>query len=484
MTQGGNNNTALLQSFATPSLTTTTTTTTTMLDNEQDDLERGRRRMEDDHDMENDNDDDDDDDDDGDNSIIDGGESRRILNRSKRNPFHYSRATEGLGDTLPSSSSSSSSSSRLSFCYNSPKCMLASILFFLLCNWITTLTLNVCFTAHDELNLLNTITALGPDARGSSGGPIPLAHAHSHNDYMQAIPLTEALAAGFCSVEADVYLVNGRLILGHLSPGTTSLEDVYLRPLLERMLGNEDPISAHRIFTKAVLLGVCHQLTLLVDLKSESESTWDVLETLLKTLNQEAANRQATGPPRPFVACYDNTNKNTRSSPVEFTKNRLNQNDASVAAIRVVVTGVSQLELFSKRMVSSSATRCTSLDGRGTLFKFHQLPSDDATNTNEDTTKDSTISDTLLSTIGLVSDNWNSAQFSFPTNDKEGLRKRVAYYASQAHSIFQAPIRLYDTPENVELWNLLLESGVDVINTDRIFSLHSFLSNHPLNVLD
>jgi hypothetical protein len=59
-----------------------------------------------------------------------------------------------------------------------------------------------------------------------------LAHAHSHNDYEHARPLEDALAAGFHSVEADVWFAGGRFEVSHLgiSPKGT-LEDLYLAPL-------------------------------------------------------------------------------------------------------------------------------------------------------------------------------------------------------------------------------------------------------------
>jgi len=43
----------------------------------------------------------------------------------------------------------------------------------------------------------------------------PLLRAHSHNDYAHTRPLLDALDQGFCSVEADIYLENGQLLVGH-----------------------------------------------------------------------------------------------------------------------------------------------------------------------------------------------------------------------------------------------------------------------------
>jgi hypothetical protein len=70
---------------------------------------------------------------------------------------------------------------------------------------------------------------------------VPLPHAHAHNDYEHARPLFDALDRGFGSVEADVFLVNGKLLVGHtaasLRPERT-LEALYLDPLRERARAN------------------------------------------------------------------------------------------------------------------------------------------------------------------------------------------------------------------------------------------------------
>ena len=52
----------------------------------------------------------------------------------------------------------------------------------------------------------------------NSQAQTPLQRAHSHNDYEQKRPLFEALARGICSVEADIWLVNGKLLVAHGLP--------------------------------------------------------------------------------------------------------------------------------------------------------------------------------------------------------------------------------------------------------------------------
>ena len=54
-----------------------------------------------------------------------------------------------------------------------------------------------------------------PAAERPSEVPTPLTRAHAHNDYLHARPLLDALDHGFCSVEADIYLVDGQLLVAH-----------------------------------------------------------------------------------------------------------------------------------------------------------------------------------------------------------------------------------------------------------------------------
>ena len=68
---------------------------------------------------------------------------------------------------------------------------------------------------------------------------VPLPQAHAHNDYEHARPLFDALDHGFCSIEADIWLVDDQLLVAHdfdkVSPERT-LQGLYLDPLLERSM--------------------------------------------------------------------------------------------------------------------------------------------------------------------------------------------------------------------------------------------------------
>ena len=79
---------------------------------------------------------------------------------------------------------------------------------------------------------------VGAAATGSCHAVERLENAHAHNDYWHERPLFDALDQGFTSVEADIFLRDGKLLIGHefkeLNPEKT-LESLYLEPLARRV---------------------------------------------------------------------------------------------------------------------------------------------------------------------------------------------------------------------------------------------------------
>lgn len=133
---------------------------------------------------------------------------------------------------------------------------------------------------HPALPLLSGLvvaagTACAGWGTGSSGpAAAALPHAHAHNDYEHRRPLLDALAHGFCSFEADVWLVDGRLLVAHDLEDVRAertLERLYLEPLRERVRAN-----GGRVYPGGP------ECTLLVDVKSEAAPTYTALRTVLR----------------------------------------------------------------------------------------------------------------------------------------------------------------------------------------------------------
>src|SRR5439155_569730 len=100
-----------------------------------------------------------------------------------------------------------------------------------------------------------------------------LTNGFAHNDYEHKRPLLDALDLGFCAVEADIYLVNGQLLVGHdaadLKPERT-LASLYLDPLAQRVRKNGGTVYPHG-----------PEFLLLIDVKSEADATYQQLKSVL-----------------------------------------------------------------------------------------------------------------------------------------------------------------------------------------------------------
>jgi len=90
-------------------------------------------------------------------------------------------------------------------------------------------------------------------AQSTAARDIPdLLPAYAHNDYENQRPLFEALELGYRGVEADYYVVDGELLVGHdvddLQPDRT-LEALYLLPLRQRVAQLGTVCADRSVFT-------------------------------------------------------------------------------------------------------------------------------------------------------------------------------------------------------------------------------------------
>lgn len=151
-----------------------------------------------------------------------------------------------------------------------------------------------------------------------------VANTHSHNDYEQPTPFWMAWQEQFGSIEADIWLVNGRVVVGHdrreIKAGRT-LEDYYIKPLLACVEKN----NGHPYADTA------RKLQILIDVKEDSVNTLAALIALLGKYpalehtpgltwvisgNRPAADRYTTYPP--FIA-FDGV-LHTAYTPAELSR--------------------------------------------------------------------------------------------------------------------------------------------------------------------
>jgi len=122
----------------------------------------------------------------------------------------------------------------------------------------------------------STIFAIGIPGMLGAAAPadvVPLTNVHAHNDYEHPHPLFDAMECGFCSFEADIHLVDGKLLVAHsrsaVKPDRT-LQSLYLDPMKKRF-GEKG----------GRLYGGGPPVWLLIDFKGDPKEIYPVLREVL-----------------------------------------------------------------------------------------------------------------------------------------------------------------------------------------------------------
>ena len=256
----------------------------------------------------------------------------------------------------------------------------------------------------------------------------PLPRAHAHNDYEHSRPLFDALEQGFCSVEADIYLVNGTLLVAHdrrdLKPERT-LQALYLDPLRERVRANgghvypalgSDQSLRRPVATKAPEV----EFTLLVDIKTDGQAVYHTLRDMLTNY-------------------ADILTHFTPTSTVP-------------SAITVILTGDRPAEV-----VAAEPRRLCAVDG-----KFPDLEAN-----------------TSVHLVPLVSESWRPTFGWFQAGVlAEADRTKLRALVTKAHGQGRR-IRFWGAQDEPFVWRELHAAGVDLINTDKLAAAAMFLRTAP-----
>ena len=246
--------------------------------------------------------------------------------------------------------------------------------------------------------------------------PIP-SIAHAHNDYEHERPLHDAMESGFNSVEADVYLIDDKLLVAHDrrdTPTKSPLQSLYL-----------DPLQQH--FKQPGNGATNETFWLMIDVKSEPVSTHKKLHEVLKQYSDLV---------RPLH---------------EFSSK---QSESQTSPVRVVISGNR-----AKAEILRAQPRLTGIDGRLADLQ----------------------SDLSPKAMPWISDNWKShftwrGEGDFPPQERDRLRS----YVRRAHQKGRL-LRFWATTDSPKFWNELLDSGVDLINADDLSGLKSYLLKRQQN---
>ena len=123
---------------------------------------------------------------------------------------------------------------------------------------------------------------------------------HSHNDYSQDVPLYEAIRFGCISVEADIWLMEEGLLVGHTIPSLTrnrTLSNLYINPLMDvidrqnsrtesSQRNNNDLPPVHGTLNGVFDTRPDQTLVLLLDFKADGEALWPHVREALEPLRR------------------------------------------------------------------------------------------------------------------------------------------------------------------------------------------------------
>ncbi|MET8518581.1 phosphatidylinositol-specific phospholipase C/glycerophosphodiester phosphodiesterase family protein [Nocardioides sp. NPDC004968] len=253
-------------------------------------------------------------------------------------------------------------------------------------------------------------------ARPSAELGTPHAQAHAHNDYEHERPLLDALENGFTSVEADVWLVDGELLVAHdaedLDPGRT-LEGLYLAPLKKLVKGKG----------RDVYPGYDGTFQLLIDIKNTGEATYAAIEKELGDYEE-------------LFTRYENGT--VKDGPVE-----------------AVISGDRPLETMR-----SATERFGFYDGR--MSDLHsRIPASLMPLVSDNWTKVF-----VWQGIGPM-----------PETERRKLHEIVDHAHAQGYRVRFWATPDTDGPAREAVWTELLAAGVDHINTDDLAALDAFLTD-------
>ncbi len=244
----------------------------------------------------------------------------------------------------------------------------------------------------------------------------PILSGHSHNDYLRQTPLWDALSLGFISIEVDIHLVEGALLVGHDEEdldATKTLRSLYLDPL-------RDHVRAHNGWVYPSE----HSLDLLIDIKSDAAPTYEVLRDVLDQYSE-------------MLTTYSETEVQTR-------------------AISVIVSGNRP-----RGLMMAEPERIATYDGR---FEDIEDPA----------------AGVPANFISIISDNWEDhfswrGLGSLSDRDSRQLAQTLEAAHRSGYRLRFWNIPVPETRPIEEVWSQLLDAGVDLLSIDDVNAYQDFM---------
>lgn len=235
-----------------------------------------------------------------------------------------------------------------------------------------------------------------------------LPNGHAHNDYVHKKPLVTALENGFASVEIDVFLHKGELIVSHIPVALNSkptLQALYLEPLKAIIDKNGGWVYPEEK----------KPLILMIDFKTGASETYEKLKEALKPYDA-------------YLTKYINGQKQQ-------------------GALEVLISGSKPY-----KEVKEEKERYVTIDG--SYGDAGNLPG--------------------INVVTRASSSYGSyfkwrGKGQMPEEERKLLNELV----EKAHAS-GLKARFWAIPDKEKVWRVLLDAGVDWINTDKLKKFRAF----------
>ena len=242
----------------------------------------------------------------------------------------------------------------------------------------------------------------------------PLENAFAHNDEQFNYPLLDALKLGFNYVEADIHLIKNEIYVSHRKPFFPNSNNTLTKLYLEPLL---------YFFQKnnsSIFQNANATFNLILDIKTEANTTYKVLKKQLEPFHS-------------MLSSWENSKAKKKPIKIHLSGNR---------PINSIV---------------SEQKREVLLDGRIIDLKTKYSPE----------------------LIPMISEKYSiifgySLFFKMPSEKKMEEFRQLADKVHNQNKL----LRLWNIPEREDVWTLLFKNGLDIISTDRIQKLSTFLKKN------
>ncbi|KAM3422805.1 Altered inheritance of mitochondria protein 6 [Cercospora zeina] len=278
---------------------------------------------------------------------------------------------------------------------------------------------------------------------------------HSHNDYWRRVPLYDALHWGCTGVEADVWLFDEELYVGHNTAALTenrTFRNLYVNPIVELL----DAMNPQSAFGNTTGHGVFdadpeQSLTLLVDFKTEGRETYPHVRSQLSALRE-----------KDYLSYHDGERFHKRAVTVVGTGN---------TPFDMVVGETDRREIFfdapldrmweperesdAQSLGIDQSIAFSNAGGQGTVGTGIVTSADDFNSTNS-----WYASVSFARTIGFVwAGQLSESQLNKIRGQIRGAKRRGLH------------VRYWDTPSwpvsvRNHVWDTLMREGADILNGD------------------